>query len=59
VIGQRVRILSDTPEEGQEEIASGIVKEIGENLELFLEGEKKPVTKGRLILTDKNHSSFA
>jgi biotin-[acetyl-CoA-carboxylase] ligase BirA-like protein len=59
VIGQRVRILSDTPEEGQEEIASGIVKGIGENLELFLEGEKKPVTKGRLILTDKNHSSFA
>ena len=55
VIGQRVRILPDTPEEGQEEIASGIVKDIGENLELFLEGEKKPVTKGRLILTYKNH----
>ncbi len=59
VIGQSVRILSDTPEEGQKEIASGLVKDIGENLELYLEGEKKPVTKGRLILTGKNHSSCA
>ncbi len=59
VIGQSVRILPDTPEEGQQEIASGIVKAIGENLELFLEGEKKPVTKGRLILAGKNHSSCA
>ncbi|UCE39850.1 MAG: biotin--[acetyl-CoA-carboxylase] ligase [Candidatus Aminicenantes bacterium] len=59
VIGQSVKILSDTPGKGQKEIASGIVRDIGENLELFLEGEKKPVTKGRLILTRKNHSSCA
>jgi BirA family biotin operon repressor/biotin-[acetyl-CoA-carboxylase] ligase len=59
IIGHEVKILSDTPGKEPKEIASGIVQEIGENLELYLEGEKKPVTKGRLILTDKNHSSFA
>ena len=59
VIGQSVKILSDTPGKRQKVLASGIVKDIGENLELVLEGEKKPVTKGRLILTRKNHSSFA
>jgi BirA family biotin operon repressor/biotin-[acetyl-CoA-carboxylase] ligase len=50
VVGQSVKILSDTPGKKQKEIASGIVKEIGENLELVLDGGKKPVTKGRLIL---------
>jgi hypothetical protein len=59
VIGQCVKILSDTPGKEQEEIASGIVKDIGDNLELILEGEKNPVTKGRLILIHKNHSRFA
>jgi biotin-[acetyl-CoA-carboxylase] ligase BirA-like protein len=59
VIGQSVKILSDTHGKRQKEIASGIVKDIGENLELVLEGGKKSVNKGRLVLTHKNHSSFA
>jgi biotin-[acetyl-CoA-carboxylase] ligase BirA-like protein len=50
IIGKKVNILSDTPGKEPKEIACGIVQEIGENLELYLEGEKKPVTKGRLIL---------
>jgi BirA family biotin operon repressor/biotin-[acetyl-CoA-carboxylase] ligase len=55
VIDQSVKILSDIPGKGYKEIASGVVKDIGDNLELILKGEKKSVTKGRLILTDKNH----
>jgi biotin-[acetyl-CoA-carboxylase] ligase BirA-like protein len=49
VVGREVRILSD-PEDGlQEELASGTVFAIGENLELWLDGAKKPLKKGRLI----------
>ena len=52
VIGREVRILSD-PEDGkQEELASGKVFSIGENLELWLDGAENPVKKGRLILID-------
>jgi BirA family biotin operon repressor/biotin-[acetyl-CoA-carboxylase] ligase len=52
VVGREVRILSD-PEDGkQEELGSGRVFSIGENLELWLDGEENPVKKGRLILID-------
>jgi len=52
VVGRCVRIMTD-PEEGrQEELGSGRVFEIGENLELWLDGVEKPVKKGRLILID-------
>jgi BirA family biotin operon repressor/biotin-[acetyl-CoA-carboxylase] ligase len=52
VIGREVRILSD-PEEGkQEELGSGKVFSIGENLEIWLDGEDNPVKKGRLIVID-------
>lgn len=51
VIGHQVKVVSDTPTKKSREIASGIVSEIGENLELFLEGRKKPVISGRLILS--------
>jgi biotin-[acetyl-CoA-carboxylase] ligase BirA-like protein len=50
VIGQEVKIISDTPGQKPAEIAAGIVEDIGENLELYIRGEKQPVTKGRLIL---------
>jgi len=49
VIGRNVRVLSDTPLERSREIASGVVVEVGENLELLLKGHA-PVTAGRLIL---------
>ncbi len=52
VVGRSVRILTD-PEDGkQEELGSGRVFEIGENLELWLDGVEEPVKKGRLILID-------
>jgi len=52
VIGRKVKILSDEPEGKEQEIASGRVKSIGDNLELYLENTDKPVTRGRLILED-------
>ncbi len=52
VIGRKVKVLSDEPEGKEQEIASGRVKSIGENLELYLENVDNPVTKGRLILED-------
>lgn len=51
VIGHHVKVMSDTPSKTSKEIASGIVVDIGVNLELFLKGRKKPITSGRLILT--------
>ena len=51
VIGQQVKVVSDTPYKKSTEIASGTVIAIGENLELILKGRSKPITSGRLILT--------
>jgi hypothetical protein len=52
VVGREVRILSD-PEDGkQEELGSGRVFSIGENLELWLDGEENPIKKGRLVFID-------
>lgn len=52
VIGRKIKVLSDEPEGKEQEIASGRVESIGENLELYLENTEKPVTKGRLLLED-------
>jgi BirA family biotin operon repressor/biotin-[acetyl-CoA-carboxylase] ligase len=52
IIGRRVRIVSDAPSGPEREIAAGRVREIGDNLELFLDGVTEPVTRGRLILAD-------
>jgi biotin-[acetyl-CoA-carboxylase] ligase BirA-like protein len=51
VLGRRVKIVSDTDAQNLREIAYGRVIEIGESLELFIEGHKRPVTSGRLIFT--------
>jgi biotin-[acetyl-CoA-carboxylase] ligase BirA-like protein len=51
VIGRKVKIISDTPCKKPQEIASGTVTDIGENLELILKGHAEPVKSGRLILT--------
>jgi len=50
IMGRNVRIFSDPLEGEPELIAAGKILDIGENLELYLEGEKKPVSRGRLIL---------
>jgi biotin-(acetyl-CoA carboxylase) ligase len=50
VIGRKVKILSDREDSDKSVIASGVVRKIGDNLELYLEGREHPVTHGRLIL---------
>jgi len=49
VIGRKVEICSDTSTEDAEIITEGSVVGIGNNLELVLEGQAEPITRGRLI----------
>jgi hypothetical protein len=42
--------MSDPVHGKEKEIARGRVKDIGQNLELFLENKNEPVTNGRLII---------
>ena len=50
IMGREVEIISDPLSGPGEILASGKVTAIGENLELFLEGKKKPITRGRLVI---------
>lgn len=52
VIGKRVIICKDDARLDSEVIAEGIVTDIGYNLELILEGNEKPVIRGRLIIKE-------
>jgi len=49
VLGREVKIFSDSVNDKEEEIAAGKVVKIGDNLELYLEGQEKPVYTGRLV----------
>jgi biotin-[acetyl-CoA-carboxylase] ligase BirA-like protein len=51
IIGRPVAVYDDSTA-SQPEIASGKVTAIGDNLELHLEGQSKPVTRGRLALLE-------
>jgi hypothetical protein len=50
VIGREVNVYPDAGGDISEELVSGRVVSIGENLELYLDGVKTPVSKGRLVL---------
>jgi len=50
VIGRDVVICADDDKPLPDIIATGRVKSIGENLELYLEGFDAPISRGRLIL---------
>jgi BirA family biotin operon repressor/biotin-[acetyl-CoA-carboxylase] ligase len=52
VLGRKVRVFSDPLKGEPEMMAAGKVVHIGENLELYLEGVTKPVTRGRLIMEE-------
>ena len=56
VIGQEVQIFSDIPGRKRTVISSGTVEKIGDNLELWMKGQKKPVTEGRLVLIPKERA---
>jgi BirA family biotin operon repressor/biotin-[acetyl-CoA-carboxylase] ligase len=47
ILGRDVEILPDSPGANDEKPVRGKVVEIGPNLELFLEGQKAPVLRGR------------
>ena len=51
ILQQNVSIWTDE-QENEELIAKGKVSSIGENLELFIEGLKEPITKGRLAIEE-------
>jgi len=50
VMGREVNVYPDAEDDTSEELVSGKVISIGENLELYLEGVENPVFKGRLAL---------
>jgi biotin-[acetyl-CoA-carboxylase] ligase BirA-like protein len=50
VIGREIQVFPNVPDAKQTPICSGTVKKIGDDLELWMEGQKKPVTEGRLVL---------
>jgi BirA family biotin operon repressor/biotin-[acetyl-CoA-carboxylase] ligase len=52
VMDREVAICADDAGAAKDVIATGRVTGLGEDLELFLEGLEKPITKGRLILKD-------
>ncbi len=56
VIGREVQIFTDIPNKKQTTISSGTVEQIGENLELWMEGQKNPVTDGRLVVIHKKRT---
>lgn len=53
VFGRKVSVYSDESGSESEVVATGRVRGLGENLELFLEGVGKPIWRGRLILEDQ------
>jgi len=50
VIGREVNVYPDAVGDTSEELVSGRVISIGENLELYLDGVETPISKGRLVL---------
>lgn len=50
ISGKKVKVISDPLDGESTEIYEGIVEKIGENLELYFQDKKIPVTKGRLII---------
>lgn len=50
IMGKTVEIYPDSPFDKSSETISGKVIGIGDNLELYLEGRARPITKGRLAL---------
>jgi len=50
IIGRKVVIYADKPNDELEEIAKGRILQIGDNLELYLDTQNEPITRGRLAL---------
>lgn len=50
IIGREIQICADLQSAEKQILNAGIVERIGENLELYLADQNKPVNKGRLVL---------
>ena len=50
IVGREVTICSEDSDEIPEVIAHGVVREIGDRLEIRMEGREESVTRGRMIL---------
>jgi biotin-(acetyl-CoA carboxylase) ligase len=50
ITGREVTVCSDETRDEPEVYATGRVTGMGDNLELFIDGMDKPVSRGRLIL---------
>ncbi|MBD3168834.1 MAG: hypothetical protein GF307_05085 [candidate division Zixibacteria bacterium] len=50
IIGKEVSIYADSETQSLGEPQTGVVEAIGDNLELYLSGFKKPISSGRLVL---------
>jgi biotin-(acetyl-CoA carboxylase) ligase len=50
VLGREVVVCTEVSDHSLRVVAEGVVTELGETLELFLEGRLEPVTGGRLVL---------
>jgi biotin-[acetyl-CoA-carboxylase] ligase BirA-like protein len=59
VLGEEVFISFDEPDERPRLLAAGRVSEIGDGLELYLDGWPEPVTRGRLIMGDAAEAALA
>lgn len=51
IVGKDIVVYSDPIEGEPQMIKSGKVESIGDNLELFLENQKEPVVRGRIIIS--------
>jgi BirA family biotin operon repressor/biotin-[acetyl-CoA-carboxylase] ligase len=52
VVGRRVAVCTEQSGAGPQVIAEGVVTRLGDHLELYLEGQERPFTKGRLMLSE-------
>ncbi len=52
VVGREVEIRAEDSDAEPRVMARGVVRAIGDGLELFLEGRNEPVTRGRIVVVD-------
>lgn len=52
IVGRKITVLSDPINDRSKKVTEGIVRSIGENLELFLENHHQPVIRGRVVLNN-------
>lgn len=57
VLGRRIEVCAEDSDTEKRVLERGVVRAIGDGLELFLEGQEAPVTRGRIVVVDEDGSS--